>query len=93
MKIEEFELEDFVGTPVTSVDQYLKSMGWENYSCMNDYKWVWRNPKMGISIIAKVEMDEFQWDKTFGTEKVSAIWKVDYLYEEQSSGSFGDLLK
>jgi hypothetical protein len=51
------------------------------------------NPEKGISIIAKVEMNEFQWDETFGTEKVHAIWKVDYLYEEKSSGSFDDLFK
>lgn len=93
MKIGEFDLEDFKGTPVKSVDELLKSLGWENYSCLNDYKWVWRNPEMNVSIIAKVEMDEFKWDETFGTEKVESIWKVDYMYEEHSSSSFGDLIK
>jgi hypothetical protein len=73
------EISKFEGFPVTVVDEYLISKGWEKVDCFNDYKWAWTEKSLNLSIIAKTTMID---DESLGNEIILHSWLHEGIYSE-----------
>jgi len=71
-----FDLDAFMGYPISVVNEYFKGKGWQMVDCFNDYKWAWTRVDLNKSIIVKVDFVEDNF------EVVNSITSIDGVYSE-----------
>jgi hypothetical protein len=83
-----FDLDEFIGFPISVVNSYFIDKGWEAFDCFNDYKHAWVNHSLNRSIVAKIEMIDNEY---LGNVIVDSIWWYEGIYSETYEKSSIDI--
>lgn len=73
-------LDRFKNKSISDLNKYLKSKGFINRSCMNDYKWAWIKPQSRRSVVATIEFVD---DVELDNEIVVDVRQFNGIYREQ----------
>lgn len=83
-----FDLDEFIGFPISVVNSYFIDKGWEAFNCFNDYKHAWVNHSFNKSIVAKIEIVDNEY---LGNVIVGSIWWYEGIYSETVETSTIDI--
>lgn len=62
MRIGNFEIDDFIGFPVSYLDKHLAKYGFDSIPLFNDYRYQWVCHELNTSILAHIYFAENEID-------------------------------